>query len=113
MNNIDGEYGRLTEHLGNYTRKAASFKACRKCLHLENLELMRRRGAAGATDNLELTWELAACMEATRDLRKKSNSIEWSSRSGQELYAIKPQLCRQRNKNDRRPECIQHNYRNE
>ncbi|KAK6749289.1 hypothetical protein RB195_001720 [Necator americanus] len=62
MDNIDEEYDRLVEHLHNCVKKAESFKTTKRRLSLggfktslETLELIRRRGAARAAANQELT----------------------------------------------------------
>ncbi|KAK6761833.1 hypothetical protein RB195_022790 [Necator americanus] len=48
---IGEEYDRLVEHLHDCTKKTESFKATKRRLSLETLELIRQRGAARAAWN--------------------------------------------------------------
>ncbi|KAK6761307.1 hypothetical protein RB195_022388 [Necator americanus] len=59
MDNIDEEYDRLVEHLHDSAKKAESFKAIKRRLSLETLELICQRGSARAARNQQLTSELA------------------------------------------------------
>ncbi|KAK6744508.1 hypothetical protein RB195_011309 [Necator americanus] len=72
MDNIDEEYDRLVEHL-HCAKKAESFKNTKRRLSLENLQLIRQRGATRAAGNQELTSELARlCREAIKeDLKER------------------------------------------
>ncbi|KAK6764650.1 hypothetical protein RB195_024828 [Necator americanus] len=72
MDNIDEGYDRLVEHLHDCTKKAECFKATKRRLSLGTLKLIRRRVAARAAGNEELTFELARlCREATREVLKE------------------------------------------
>ncbi|KAK6741007.1 hypothetical protein RB195_009077 [Necator americanus] len=53
MDNIDGEYDRLVEHLHDCAKKADSFKTSTRRLFLETFELIRQRGAAAG---MFITW---------------------------------------------------------
>ncbi|ETN75421.1 hypothetical protein NECAME_12407 [Necator americanus] len=77
MDNIDEEYDRLVEHLRDCAKKAESSKTTKRRLSLETLELVRRRGAARAAGNQELTSVLARlCREAIKeDLKERRAEV--------------------------------------
>ncbi|KAK6763857.1 hypothetical protein RB195_024258 [Necator americanus] len=79
MDNIDEEYDGLVEHLHDCTKKAESFNTTKRRLSLQSLELIRKRGAARAAGNQELTSELAGlCKEAIKkDLRGREEQKCW------------------------------------
>ncbi|KAK6727215.1 hypothetical protein RB195_005118 [Necator americanus] len=78
MENIDEKNDRLVEHLHDCTKNAEGFKAIKKRLSLETLELILQRGAARAAGNQELASDLARlCRKATnQDLKKKGAEVK-------------------------------------
>ncbi|ETN69091.1 hypothetical protein NECAME_15524, partial [Necator americanus] len=73
----NNEYDRLVEHLHDCAKKPESFKTTKRRLSLEALELIRLCGAAQATENQELTSELARlCREAIKeDLKERRAEV--------------------------------------
>ncbi|KAK6762552.1 hypothetical protein RB195_023325 [Necator americanus] len=74
---MDKEHDRLVEQLHDCAKKAESSKTTKRRLPLETLELIRRRGAARAAGNQELTSELARlCREAIKeDLKERRAEV--------------------------------------
>ncbi|RCN51700.1 hypothetical protein ANCCAN_02060 [Ancylostoma caninum] len=94
---IDKEYDRLVQHLRDSAKKAEGFRATKRRLSYETLELIRQRGAARAAGNYQLTSELAKrCREAIKEDLKdlEMSSSVGRSRRGREKHSQRPPRLR-------------------
>ncbi|EYC30235.1 hypothetical protein Y032_0005g2531 [Ancylostoma ceylanicum] len=77
VDNIDEEHERLIQNLRDSAKKAEGSRTTKRRLSHETLELLRQRGAARATGNYKLAYELARrCREVIKgDLKERQAAM--------------------------------------